>query len=120
MDGKDARCSASCVVCLDSIGVDMVQAHCGRSCADTTAYHAHCHAAMRSRCRLECAICRQQSTTDVDATAAHPDDDDHGWLMSDYAGELEGTLRMTIALLVAFVLTPPFLLARMLWVRLSG
>jgi hypothetical protein len=115
MDGKDARGSASCVVCLDSIGVDMVQAHCGRSCADTTAYHAHCHAAMRSRCRLECAICRQQSTTDVDA---HPDDD-HGWLMFDYAGEREGTLHMTIVLLVAFVLTPPLLLARMLWVRVS-
>lgn len=69
----------------------------GLTCACHTAYHARCHAEMRSRYRLECAICSHRSTADG----------------------FDGTARMSLALLVAFVvfvafvLSPPRLLARM-------
>jgi len=48
------------------------------------------------------------------------DDDDRGWLMFDNADGLDGTVRMTLVLLVAFVLSPPLLLVRMLLLRVYG
>ncbi len=119
--GDEAR-GAACVVCLDAVGADGVLGNCGRACASHTAYHARCHAEMRSRCRLECAVCRHRSTVADGARAspAEAEDDDHGWLMFDYAGALDGTARMGLVMLVAFVLSPPLLLARMLWLRMAG
>jgi hypothetical protein len=113
------RSDSACAVCLDSVGTEVVFGNCGRTCASTVAYHAHCHAEMRNRCRLECAICRVRSSTNgVDAP--HIDDDDRGWLMFDNADGLDGTVRMTLVLLVAFVLSPPLLLVRMLLLRVYG
>ena len=112
------RSDSACAVCLDSVGTEVVFGNCGRTCASTVAYHAHCHAEMRNRCRLECAICRVRSSTNgVDAPHI---DDDRGWLMFDNADGLDGTVRMTLVLIVAFVLSPPLLLVRMLLLRVYG
>ena len=114
----DETCGFECVVCLSSAGSDVAAyGRCSRSCATKTYYHAQCHDEMRSMCGLECAICRNPSTLSrvVDSSVQSHDDSARDWLMFDShdASEYGGAAYILIAVLVALVLSPPLLLARM-------